>query len=75
MEISDIVGQYVLSRRTAGRPLSIASALTAIRTVDGKAAVTDRELSDMIAAAAVARGMSVDFDSGIEQPARPSRLA
>ena len=75
MEISDIVGQYVLSRRAAGRPLSIASALTAIRTVDGKAAVTDRELSDMIAAAAVARGMSVDFDSGIEQPARPSRLA
>lgn len=74
MELSSIIGQYVRARRTANGPLSISSAITAIRLVGGGTTLSDRELADLIAAAAIDCGLPVDFDAveygEVEIPAR-----
>lgn len=79
MELSEIIGQYVKTKRTSTRPLSITNAMKAIRTVEGRSTLSDRELSDLIAAAAIDSGLSIDFDAGLttemEMPVRTGGYA
>src|SRR5690606_36083009 len=64
MELSEIIVQYVRTKRASARPLSITNALKAIRTAEGRSTLSDRELSDLIAAAAIDSGLAIDFDTG-----------
>ncbi|WP_353643731.1 hypothetical protein [Mesorhizobium sp. WSM2239] len=57
----DAAEAYVLSRRKSP-VLSTAMAIRAIRTLLPKCQSTDRELADMVASAAIHRGLSVSFD-------------
>jgi hypothetical protein len=57
----DAAEAYVLSRRKSP-VLSTATAIRAIRTLLPKCQSTDRELADMVASAAIQRGLSVSFD-------------
>ena len=79
MELSEIIGQYVRTKRASSRPLSITNALKAIRLIQGRSTLSDRELSDLIAAAAIDSGLSIDFDAGLatemEMPVRTGGYA
>ena len=55
------VEQYILSRR-GNRPVSTRDAIRALRAVLYKCALSDRELTDLIAACAVQRRLDVNFD-------------
>jgi hypothetical protein len=57
----DAAEAYVRSRRNS-QILSTERAIRAIRTLMPKCTATDRELADMLAALAVARGLCVSFD-------------
>lgn len=60
---------YVLSRRKSP-VLSTRQAIRAIRTWLPKCQSTDRELADMVASAAIQRGLSVSFDGLDHREAR-----
>jgi len=53
---------YARSRNMLTRPVSTAAAIRALRTISPALAQTDRELRDIVAAAAVRHGHVVDFD-------------
>ncbi len=53
---------YARSRRKRTRPVSVSAAVRAIRTISPNLTQTDRELSNIVAAAAVRHGHVVDFD-------------
>lgn len=59
----DAAEAYVLSRRRSP-VLSTGLAIRAIRTLLPRCQSTDRELADMVASAAIQRGLSVSFDAG-----------
>lgn len=60
------INQYVNSRKTADRPISTQDALRALRAALPNCELTDRELADMVAAAAIERGRNVAFDAPTE---------
>jgi hypothetical protein len=62
---------YVLSRRRSP-VLSTGLAIRAIRTLLPRCRSTDRELADMVASAAIQRGLSVSFDAGAERSEVPT---
>jgi hypothetical protein len=55
------VEHYVLSR-SGRRPVSTRDAIRALRTVMQDCALSDRELTDLVAKRAVQRHLAVDFD-------------
>ena len=59
-------GAYIQSKLEA-RIVSTAQATAAIRAVVPNCPITDRELIDMIAAAALENGLSVSFDCRAER--------
>jgi hypothetical protein len=69
--LDKVVDQYLASRRNRDRPLSMAHAVRAVRSVLPRPDVTDEELGQLIATVAVAQGHNIAFDiRGI--PARPT---
>lgn len=56
------IDQYVESRRRPDWPISTAQAVTAIRCVMPRCTLSDRQIADMVAAAAVARHRNLAFD-------------
>ncbi len=63
-----VVDQYIESKRNLDWPLSVASAVTAVRTVSPYPQLSDKELGSVIISAAVAKGRNVAFDLGSAQP-------
>lgn len=53
---------YARSRRKRTRPVSTTAAIRAIRTISPNLTQTDKELTNIVAAAAVRHGHVVDFD-------------
>lgn len=68
-----VIDQYLTSRRQAVSPLSTHQALTALRSVLPRETLTDRELVDRFAAAAILRGFDLFFDSALAAPAAAER--
>jgi hypothetical protein len=64
--IEEVVDQYV-SSRTASHPVSTSHALRAIRAALPSCTLSDRELTDQIAAVAVSRGRNVSFEGASER--------
>lgn len=64
-----VARDYVGSRQRT-RPISISQAVHAIRTVLPECPLTDRELSDLAAGAAIESGFTVHFDLRADSPAR-----
>jgi hypothetical protein len=60
--LSNIVDEYVRSRKNRDWPISVASAVRAVRYISPSPGVSDAELASTIAAAAIAQGRNVDFD-------------
>lgn len=60
--IQDVVDQYIASRRSKLTPISTADATRAIKSVLPTSSVSDRELENLIALAAVHRGLALHFD-------------
>ncbi|HWK65051.1 MAG TPA: hypothetical protein VNS34_08935 [Rhizobiaceae bacterium] len=60
--IEKVVEHYVDSRTDDPRPISTTYALRAIRTVLPRCGLSDRQLSDMVAAFAIRKGRNVAFD-------------
>lgn len=60
--VDQLVTHYVERRSGQARPISLAQAVTAIRTVMPDCPVSDRRLADELARAAVASGHGVAFD-------------
>lgn len=61
--IETLAEDYARSRSKRSRPVSMTAAIRALRTISPDLAHTDRELADIVAAAAVRYGHVVDFDS------------
>lgn len=61
-----VAEQYVDSRKTTDSPISMRHALLALRTVMPDCDLSDRELIDLVAELAAARGRSVRFDAFLE---------
>lgn len=59
--VEDVVAGYVAAR-SKSQLLSISHAIRAIRTVMPNCETTNRELADMVAAAAINRSISISFD-------------
>lgn len=60
--IQDVVDQYILSRRSALSAISTADATRAIKSVLPALSASDREIEDLIVAAAVHRGLALHLD-------------
>lgn len=60
--VEDLAEEYARTRRARIRPISVAAAIRAIRTVAPNDARSDRELADLVARQAIFYGHSVDFD-------------
>ena len=73
MTLLQIITHYVDTRRTISHPLSVAGAIKAIRMVAPHCHLYDRELADLVAMTAVARGFTIDFD--VLPAESPSRVA
>jgi hypothetical protein len=65
--LSNIVDEYVRSRKNRDWPISVASAVRAVRYISPSPGVSDTELASTIAAAAIAQGRNVDFDMVAEK--------
>lgn len=61
--IEILAEDYARSHSKRSRPVSMTAALRALRTISPELAHTDRELVNIVAAAAVRHGHVVDFDS------------
>lgn len=59
--LPSVIENY-LDRRKSAMPLSVSDALKALRAAMPHLALSDRELADMFAAAAIARRRDVAFD-------------
>lgn len=57
-----VIDHYVDTRRGYDRPISTSQAVVAIRSALPGCLLTDRELSDLVAASAIRRGRNVAFD-------------
>ena len=71
MTLLQIIAHYVETRRSTTQPVSIAVAVRAIRMVEPGCPLSDRELADLIAAAAVTRGFAIDFDAAPDAQPEP----
>lgn len=60
--IKDVVDQYLLSRRSKMSAISTADATRAIKSVLPASSASDREIEDLIVAAAALRGMALHLD-------------
>ncbi|MGO4838000.1 hypothetical protein AB4144_37720 [Rhizobiaceae sp. 2RAB30] len=60
--VTNVVEQYVESRKNPALPISTSYALLAIRTVLPRCELSDRELADMVAASAIRKRRIVAFD-------------
>ncbi|TKT82645.1 hypothetical protein [Aquamicrobium sp. LC103] len=60
--VAQVVEQYVASRKSRDLPVSTAHALRAIRTVLPNCDMSDRELTDLVAASAIKSGRTISFD-------------
>jgi hypothetical protein len=60
--LDKVVYQYLASRRTRDRPLSVLGAVKAVRSVLRCPDTTDEELGQLIATVAVAQGYNIAFD-------------
>lgn len=60
--VSKIVEQYLESRRNRDWPISVATAVRAVRAASYCPELSDRQLGSVIVAAAIARGRNVAFD-------------
>ncbi|WP_296744223.1 hypothetical protein [Mesorhizobium sp.] len=60
--LTRIIDHYVESRKSPDWPISTAQAVTAIRCVLPQCTLSDRQLEDMIASAAIARHRNLAFD-------------
>ena len=60
--VETLAEAYARSRAERARPVSTAAAIRAIRTVSPNLTQSDRELSNIVAAAALRHGHVVDFD-------------
>jgi len=74
-----VADDYV-STRPKSRPVSISQALRAIRAVLPNCQLTDRQLEDLVARAAIKSGLTIHFDlnpepSIVAQPATPDGSA
>lgn len=58
-----LADRYAKSLRQRTRPVSMSAAIRAIRTVAPDLALSDRELTDIIAACAVQYGHAIEFDA------------
>ena len=61
LTLESTIEQYVLSRRS-GRMVSTCHAIRALRMVMSDCALSDPQLTDLIAKAAVEHGLNVSFD-------------
>ncbi|MBS3647247.1 hypothetical protein KEU06_01225 [Pseudaminobacter sp. 19-2017] len=73
MTLLQIITHYVDTRRNKSNPLSVAGAIKAIRMVAPHCHLSDRELADLVAVAAIGRGFTIDFDGLPDES--PSRAA
>lgn len=64
-ELDDVVNAYIASRGRA-QFLSIAHGLRAIRTLMPLHGISDEQLANMIAAAAIAQGFPISFDGHVD---------
>jgi hypothetical protein len=64
--VPSVIDHYLDRRRAAKMPLSVRDALVAVRTVMPDCAMTDRELADRFASAAIAKGRDVAFDMTVD---------
>lgn len=60
---NDIIDHYIETRRKSDMPVSTGQAIRAIRAALPKCDLTDRQLTDMVAAAAIRGGRNVNFDT------------
>jgi hypothetical protein len=60
--IQHVVDQYILSRRSKLSAISTADATRAIKSVLPASSASDREIEDLIVAAAVHRGLALHLD-------------
>lgn len=60
--IEEIADQYARSRKSRLRPVSMAAALRAFRTIRPDCPWSDKELVELFAAKAVQYGHAVEFD-------------
>ena len=60
-----IVVEYVETRGASSIPIYTSHALRALRTVMPGCGLTDRELTDLVAAAAIRSGRDVAFDGAV----------
>ncbi|TYR36749.1 hypothetical protein FY036_00740 [Mesorhizobium microcysteis] len=61
--IADIADAYARTRQQRSRPLSIRTAIRALRILAPENPCSDKELSGIVAAAAVRYGHPVEFDA------------
>ncbi|MBL8584660.1 MAG: hypothetical protein JNL61_20840 [Rhizobiaceae bacterium] len=64
--VTSVIDQYVNSRRSSDRPISMRDALRALRTALPLCALTDRQIVDLVAATAIERGRNIYFDAAPE---------
>ena len=67
--VSWVVEQYVDSRKSPDSLISTRQALRALRAALPACYLTDRELADMVAEAAIRRGRNISFDAFDEKSA------
>lgn len=60
--LSHLVDHYVERRSKSGWPISTGHAIVAIRMVAPDCAMSDRQLSELVAASAIRQGCNVTFE-------------
>lgn len=60
--LDNVVDEYVRTRKNKDWPISVASAVKAVRYVSPSPGISDRELASAIVASAIAQGRNVAFD-------------
>jgi hypothetical protein len=71
-KLSRVVDEYIRTRRNTEWPISVVSAVKAVRYVCPSPSHSDRDLASLVITAAIAQGRNVAFDaapSGVEMPA------
>ena len=71
--LDQLVLHYVEKRKRQTWPLSMAQAVTAIRTVVPDCPVPDRVLAERVAKRAVAQGHAISFDLDMLSAREPTR--
>lgn len=60
--VEALADEYARTRKRHSRPVSMAAAIRAIRTLSPRELCSDKELANIIAACAIRYGHTVDFD-------------